>query len=114
MCDYLYGTNEVCLILDTFSLKEVAAPLCSITKTFCPIMSLWIFFDLPSDSGSFYFQSLLDQLWDARFSASWFDSEAVFLGSLVILGGFVAMGQRVKNIIECDIPSNHHTVWEKE
>ena len=43
-----------------------------------------------------------------------FDSEAVFLGSLVILGGFVAMGQRVKNIIECDIPFNHHTVWEKE
>ena len=28
------------------------------------------------------------------------DSEAVFLGSLVILGGFVAMGQRVKNIID--------------
>ena len=67
-------------------------------KTFRPIMSLWIFFDLPSDSGSFYFQSLLDQLWDARFSASWFYSEAVFLGSLVILGGFVAMGQRVKDI----------------
>ena len=31
----------------------------------------------------------------------------------MILGGFVAMGQRVKNIIECDIPFNHHTVWEK-
>ena len=31
---------------------------------------------------------------------SWSDSEAVFLGSLVILGGFVAMGQRVKNIID--------------
>ena len=31
---------------------------------------------------------------------SLFDSEAVFLGSLVILGGFVAMGQRVKNILD--------------
>ena len=43
------------------------------------------------------------------------DSEAVFLGSLVILGGFVAMGQRVKNTIDvCDLPYNRHTAWEKE
>ena len=36
------------------------------------------------------------------------DSEAVFLGSLVILGGFVAMGQRVKNTMMCVI--SHTTV----
>ena len=30
----------------------------------------------------------------------------MFLGSLVILGGFVAMGQRVKDIMECDVPYN--------
>ena len=67
-------------------------------KTSGPIMSCSIFVDSSSDFGSSDFQSLLVQLWDARFIASWFDSEAVFLGSLVILGGFVAMGQRVKDI----------------
>ena len=34
---------------------------------------------------------------------------------MVALGGFVAMGQRVKNTIDvCDLPYNRHTLWEKE
>ena len=33
---------------------------------------------------------------------------------MVTLGGFVAMGQRVKNTIDvCDLPYNRHTLWEK-
>ena len=82
---------------DTFSLNEVAVPLCSIARTSvrfrvlgssltsCPMLDR-------------LYQSLLDQVWDTCFCIAWFDSEAVFLGSLVILGGFVAMGQRVKDI----------------
>ena len=34
---------------------------------------------------------------------------------MVTLGGFVAMGQRVKNTTDvCDLPYNRHTLWEKE
>ena len=93
------GKRGVCSILETLRLGKVIVPLGSIPVISCPIIDCSIFVDPLSDFGLSDLQSLLVRLWDARFTASWFDSEAVFLGSLVILGGFVAMGQRVKDII---------------
>ena len=65
-----------------------------------------------------FFPSFFASLWSLSSNVRrpiWWDSlsdsEAVFLGSLVILGGFVAMGQRVKNTIDvCDLPYNRHTL----
>ena len=98
ICDNLHGTNGVCSILETLRLGKVIVPLGSIPATSCPIIDCSIFVDSWSDFGLSDLQSLLVRLLKVRFTTSWFDSEAVFLGSLVILGGFVAMGQRVKDI----------------
>ena len=77
-----------CPILEALRLRKVIALLGAIQVVLRPILDCSILCGSSSDYGLF---DLLDSL---------FDSEAVFLGSLVILGGFVAMGQRVKNILD--------------
>ena len=84
----LYKCRRRCPILEALHLRKVTALLGATQVVLRPIFDCSILCGSSSDHGLF---DLLDSL---------FDSEAVFLGSLVILGGFVAMGQRVKNILD--------------
>ena len=84
----LYKCRRRCPILEALHLRKVTALLGAIQVALRPILD-----------GSILLVScsMMDgSIWlDSRS-----DSEAAFLGSLVILGGFVAMGQRVKNITD--------------
>ena len=77
-----------CPILEALHLRKVTALLGAIQVALRPILD-----------GSILLVSC-SKMNGSIWLDSWSDSEAVFLGSLVILGGFVAMGQRVKNIID--------------
>ena len=84
----LYKCRRSCPILEALHLRKVTALLGATQVVLRPIFDCSILCGTLPNHGLF---DLLDSL---------FDSEAVFLGSLVILGGFVAMGQRVKNILD--------------
>ena len=84
----LRRSRRVCSILEALRLRKVIVLLGAIQVVLRPIFDCSILCGTLPNHGLF---DLLDSL---------FDSEAVFLGSLVILGGFVAMGQRVKNILD--------------